>query len=440
MSGKHTPKVTLSIPNQGNICAELSEYSIMLATDGRYELSIDFRQGGPIDSNRNKIIRDFLKHEDQEYLIMIDSDNPPFFSNNILDLIELDKDIMICPTPMWKGSLEKLKSGKQPFMFNTMVEIRDKGWAENPYPGGLKEIDAGGSGCIVIARRVLEKVKPAFSRIYDEDGIAKVGSDFLFCKRAKEVGFSIWAHYDYVCHHYKRRDMTEMWRYIMLRDLSQMNFVDDKNTNECLEYQLGETEDREHNFYDKIVELCAGKRVMDFGCGRGTLMKKLKETATEVFGVDISQRAIDQIREEGMFGEVGTDPFAPDPINSKWDVITCTEVLEYLDDDKGMLNKFFEYADTVIYSVPNNCFPPSVEPKHKRVYTYGYIYHITPYFREIIDYGNYVLVIASKEKYDGSIHEPVSREERGSIQGYPTRSGWNSDKLDRVVSPVEVFP
>ena len=53
----------------------------------------------------------------------------------------------------------------------------------------LLECDAVGFGCVMIRRDVFEKMaEPRFER--DEDG---TGEDFLFCLKAKEAGFPIYA-------------------------------------------------------------------------------------------------------------------------------------------------------------------------------------------------------------------------------------------------------
>lgn len=156
----------------------------------------------PYESNLNGIVKYFLK-TDFDYWITFDSDNPPI--KNIIDLVFLNLDVIGCPTPVWAN----MKKGDYPMYWNALDEHED-GWRPHRPLDGLQEVDAIGSGCMVIARRVLEKIpKPLFFRQWNEDGIAVRGHDFLFSKKAKDNGFRVWAHYDYPCHHFNEIEVHE---------------------------------------------------------------------------------------------------------------------------------------------------------------------------------------------------------------------------------------
>jgi len=399
------PAVVVAIPNLGWIHKTIAATAILFQADSRYKCKFNWHSSVPGDSARNLIVKAFLEDEENEYLFFLDADNPPLDPNlkNPLDLIDLDKDIMVLPTLMWKGTREKQQMGHWPLMWNTMVKV-GTAWAQNPHHGGLREIDAGGSGGIIIARRVLEKVKPAFVRGWDDDGIATVGSDFLFCDRAKQLGFTVWTHYDYPCSHYKERDLTEIWHYMSIRDLSQMTGRPNVNTEEHWDKAWSERPERILKLYERVVKECDGRgRIMDFGCGRGDLLNMLRNAGRNAFGVDQSSKAVDIVTGRGMLAYQGTEPRE----YGKVDVIVCTEVIEHLDDDKGMLEKFFEVADKVIWSVPNNCLPPMIEPEHRRVYDHEYAHSICPHFKEMVDYGDYLLIIAEKEAQPAEVREHV---------------------------------
>src|SRR3989304_3136115 len=138
-----------------------------------------------------------------------------------------------------------------------------------------------------------------------------------------------------------------------------------------------------------VVELKENKSVLDFGCGRGDLMEYIKATSKSVYGIDISSSAIEIVHQRNMPGHVATVV-----TDSKWDIIVCTEVLEHLDNDKEMLENFFEHTDCVVYTVPENCLPPGLEKEHRRVYTERHITEITPFLKEIHVIDDYYLVIA----------------------------------------------
>jgi len=68
---------------------------------------------------------------------------------------------------------------------------------------GLIEIDATGTGVLLTSRRVLEALKAPFERKYDENGIEELGQDLYFSRKAKDAGFRIFSHLDYIAKHYK---------------------------------------------------------------------------------------------------------------------------------------------------------------------------------------------------------------------------------------------
>ena len=196
------PSVLAAIPNEGQICAEMGFVVARLANYRECETKIYMPQARPIDNNRNQIVKKFLEGT-WDYLLMIDSDNPP--KRNPLELVKLDKDVIACPTPQWND-----EGGGYPLYFVAMDKVKE-GYREHKEKRGLQEVDAIGAGCILIARRVLEKVKAPFMRIWNEEGIADLGLDFNFCEKAKEQGFKIWAHYDYPCSHYKTIDLLKVF-------------------------------------------------------------------------------------------------------------------------------------------------------------------------------------------------------------------------------------
>lgn len=137
-----------------------------------------------------------------DYLMMIDDDNPV-----PVDTLELmtadDKDVVIAPilarNPNEQGKFDLCAYYK---------EIRDvKGSPLNYYnhiekfkdPSPLHEIDTGGTGCILIKRKVLEALNKKYAEYIFEFGDTDVNGqrrtmseDVEFCERAKDLGFTIW--------------------------------------------------------------------------------------------------------------------------------------------------------------------------------------------------------------------------------------------------------
>ena len=79
--------------------------------DTRYKVRIMLPTHSPSDNNRHHIFNDFLQGG-EDYLLCIDSDNPPV--NNPIDLVELDKDVIACPTPVYHNT----KKGERPYYWN----------------------------------------------------------------------------------------------------------------------------------------------------------------------------------------------------------------------------------------------------------------------------------------------------------------------------------
>ena len=213
---KKIPKVMIAIPNQGTVTCNLAKQLVEIVTDSavnkKFNIDLRFSKVTCIDYNRNTITRMFLE-SDCDFLLMIDDDNPCL--KNPLDLIELNKDIMIYPTLMFK-----VDGGREPILQYNVFKKDGNMWrSQRMTPGKkLEEYDAGGTGCILIKRKVLEKIKAPFLSKMNEDGTRNVGMDLWFCHRAKKAGFRIWAHWDYACQHIKEIDLLDVGR-MMLRDL-----------------------------------------------------------------------------------------------------------------------------------------------------------------------------------------------------------------------------
>lgn len=197
------PSVLIAIPNMGWIHREVVQKAMLLSQDDRCISQIILPKHAPYAHNRAKITEQFLS-QNFDWLLTIDDDNPP--QKNPLDLIPLNLDVIGFPTPVWHNNGEGF-----PFYWNAVDEVMG-GWQEHNPKEGLQEVDAVGSGCMLIARRVLEDLKDEhpWMRTWDERGFAVEGLDYVFCRKAKKKGYRIWTHYGYPCAHYKEIEMIEM--------------------------------------------------------------------------------------------------------------------------------------------------------------------------------------------------------------------------------------
>ena len=138
----------------------------------------------------------------------MDDDNPP--RKNPIDLIFYDLDVIGCPTPVWANILK----GSYPIYWNALKKVGEEGYRPYTPKDGeeITEVDAIGSGCLVIARRVFEKLKfsKPFLRGYDEKGKVNKGGDYSFCDKVREEGFKIYAHFGYLCMHFNELELGEV--------------------------------------------------------------------------------------------------------------------------------------------------------------------------------------------------------------------------------------
>lgn len=103
-----------------------------------------------------------------------------------------------------------------------------------------------------------------------------------------------------------------------------------------------------------------GKNVLDLGSGEGYGSAILAETAAKVVGVDISLAAVEHARSryelpnlEFLPGSVNAVPVA---VNHQFDLVTCFEAIEHIEDQEGLLveiARMLKPDGVLIVSTPN---------------------------------------------------------------------------------------
>ena len=199
------PNILITVPNQGWLHKFCVFALLKIQQDTRTDRTILLPTHKPYENSLNKIVNDFLAGT-YDYWISFDDDNPP--TQNIIDLVFLDKDVIGCPTPVWHNAVK----GDRPWYFNAMDRKND-GWIPHEPCQGLQAVDTIGSGCFVIARHVIEQMrknKIVFQRVYKEDGTVERGHDFEYFDKVKQMGYGVYAHYDYYCSHLNEIDIIEI--------------------------------------------------------------------------------------------------------------------------------------------------------------------------------------------------------------------------------------
>ena len=197
-------KITISILNQGEIRPEIADMLFKLQRQGKYHLTVEYPAKKPISYNRNDICKRFLE-TDHDYLLMFDGDCIPENIERILDMADYDKDIIGATCFGFVNRMIVPFAMKQRPDFKYDVIDTDLN-------NGVIEVDAIGSGVMMIARRVLEKLPYPFRNEYDPEGMKTKGLDFNFCRRAKLLGFKVWVDTDNLTSHWTTIDLLTMWK------------------------------------------------------------------------------------------------------------------------------------------------------------------------------------------------------------------------------------
>jgi len=208
--------IYIAILNEGTIRTELSVVLNELLLQDKYKVLIRYPNDKPITFNRNEIVKSFLKSP-CDYLLMIDDDVVPPLG--ILNLADFQKDII--------GALCFA------FTHNMVVPIAWNRRADGQYwlsdldgNDGLQKVDAVGTGCIMISRKVLENPwwqnnGGWFKNEYDKTGHKKEGNDLAFCRKAEDLGYKVYTHTDYICSHIVPMDLRYIYGTLINKDKSK---------------------------------------------------------------------------------------------------------------------------------------------------------------------------------------------------------------------------
>lgn len=154
-----------------------------------------------IDKVRNYMAIQALKGE-FDYLLMVDDDNP-IPADTLEKFLESDKDVVVAPiltrNPGIDGKhslcafyskVEDIK-GEPLRMYHPIKDFRDE--------GDLHKVDAAGTGCMLIKRKVLEAMREKYGEYLFEFGDITINGqrrtmseDCEFSERVVDLGFEIW--------------------------------------------------------------------------------------------------------------------------------------------------------------------------------------------------------------------------------------------------------
>ncbi|HVL80695.1 MAG TPA: methyltransferase domain-containing protein [Actinomycetota bacterium] len=120
---------------------------------------------------------------------------------------------------------------------------------------------------------------------------------------------------------------------------------------------------------DRIVSDIGPRTVLDVGCAMGMLVEALRDRGVDAFGIDVSEHAHAQIRDDVKeFCRVGS---ITDGLDRRYDLIVCIETLEHLTSPEAAraVEVIASSTDDLLFSSTSDDFR---EPTHVNVRTSGH--------------------------------------------------------------------
>ena len=213
---KPAERVTISWPDPGLVDGAFCTSLITLFNSRRNRLDGVLRvEGGLLSRQRNEIVNHFLTSSRAAWLLMIDSDEqlPVESFDKLIAAADADKRPVMAGLYFgtWPGDLI-------PTPVPHIYRRHPDGLSVSPvldYPTDeVIEIDAAGTGAILVHRRVLEAMRDA-ADVANEGrewcwfrdlpiGGKWLGEDLYFCRRIRSLGFPIYAHTGAILKHHRR--------------------------------------------------------------------------------------------------------------------------------------------------------------------------------------------------------------------------------------------
>ena len=193
------------------------------------------------------------------------------------------------------------------------------------------------------------------------------------------------------------------------------NYIDNRNYN----YSSLEPEDREE--YKYVIEFIEShSKVIDFGCGNGSLMKKLaQEKNVDIQGIDISESAVEVCRMKGLKAERGEIDKLLNISDNSFDYSICNVTMQMVMYPEVLLKEMKRISKYQVISFPNFAFyknrldlllngrmPKPMLPDHSW-YNTGHIHQFS--VKDFFELINSVGGLKVLERKDMKSHNPIKR-------------------------------
>lgn len=165
---------------------------------------------------RNKGIDSMLHNSEwrnKTHIFFIDDDSPPVSEYAIERLLSHKKPVVAGVTPIVTDVNEYRNNCRwSPVITKENSKKNNIGIFDLPSKGLFKAYRVGGT-CLLIQRKVIEKLKPPYQLSTFNENVTgtKLSEDFYFCDRIREAGFDIWVDPEVECHHYHQFDLLDFF-------------------------------------------------------------------------------------------------------------------------------------------------------------------------------------------------------------------------------------
>ena len=213
---KASHKVCIGMVNNGTIDALLAMDLIHVARekDGHFDHMVQVGNVGLTTRSRNVVVKTFLETTDAQWLLMIDSDERLSLEtwHKLVDAAH-DKERPIMSGLVFAAFFDN-EDGLRPVPTIYQMDMEKGLQPIDGYPiDEIIEVDAVGTGCLLIHRSVLLEMQKQATPNQGKDWAWFVegaidgtyfGEDLLFSKRLKSLGFKIHAHTGAILPHHKQ--------------------------------------------------------------------------------------------------------------------------------------------------------------------------------------------------------------------------------------------
>lgn len=188
-------KILIGVPSGASVPVPFQQSLPDAVKITRKEGKVDYYnvRGTNTVTARNKIVY-YMLQRDFTHLLFLDSDMW-FPKKSLSKLLADDKDIV-------GGFYVRKRKGFLPNAFTLNYRTPD-GKYMTEVVTELKEVEAIGTGCLLVRREVFEKLgKPWFEyHSSTDDDCHMVTEDLVFCEKAKEAGYQVWCDGTIQCGH-----------------------------------------------------------------------------------------------------------------------------------------------------------------------------------------------------------------------------------------------